>query len=120
MNETPKEARALLTAALRSGEYTQGSGKLRSVDDKFCCLGVACELYIKAGHELEAVKGNYGWNYGDEMGVLPATVQQWLGFKTKHGDFETAKRLTNLNDSGTTFPVIADIIDSEPEGLCHD
>ena len=30
--------------ALRSGEYSQCDGKLRSADG-FCCLGVLCDLY---------------------------------------------------------------------------
>lgn len=30
--------------ALRSGKYTQGEGQLRSLDDKFCCLGVLCDI----------------------------------------------------------------------------
>lgn len=32
--------------ALRSGEYKQGKDALRD-NDKFCCLGVACEVYKK-------------------------------------------------------------------------
>ena len=31
-------------AALRSGEYKQGTGRLRRVNDTFCCLGVLCDL----------------------------------------------------------------------------
>ena len=37
--------------ALRSGEYKQTRGALRGDDEgnepKFCCLGVACDLYAK-------------------------------------------------------------------------
>jgi hypothetical protein len=29
---------------LRSGEYQQGSTVLRTIDDKFCCLGVLCDI----------------------------------------------------------------------------
>jgi hypothetical protein len=31
-------------AALRSGEYRQGEGVLRTPTDKHCCLGVLCDL----------------------------------------------------------------------------
>jgi hypothetical protein len=31
-------------AALKSGQYLQGIGKLRSVYDKYCCLGVLCDV----------------------------------------------------------------------------
>ena len=30
--------------ALRSGDYKQGKGRLRDSKDRFCCLGVACDL----------------------------------------------------------------------------
>lgn len=32
-------------AALRSGDYKQTQNRLRSSDDAFCCLGVACDTY---------------------------------------------------------------------------
>jgi hypothetical protein len=31
-------------AALRSGDYKQGTGVLRRNDDTFCCLGVLCDI----------------------------------------------------------------------------
>lgn len=42
------EPRKLWVEALRSGEYEQTNGALR-YEDKFCCLGVACDLYRKHG-----------------------------------------------------------------------
>lgn len=30
--------------ALRSGEYAQGVGRLRTNKDEFCCLGVLCDI----------------------------------------------------------------------------
>ena len=33
--------------ALRSGGYAQGIGSLK-FDGKFCCLGVACDLFMKS------------------------------------------------------------------------
>lgn len=35
--------------ALRSGDYQQGRSVLRSHDDKFCCLGVLCDIASKDG-----------------------------------------------------------------------
>lgn len=34
-------------AALKSGKYIQGKGYLRSGDNKYCCLGVACDISKK-------------------------------------------------------------------------
>lgn len=38
------EVRAKWTAALRSGEYEQGTGTLRDANDRYCCLGVLCDV----------------------------------------------------------------------------
>ena len=61
--------------ALKSGEYTQGVGQLRK-DDKYCCLGVYCDLQAKKG--LGEWRGNYFWHSkggytgtGGENVVLP-------------------------------------------------
>ena len=46
--------------ALRSGKYEQGRGFLR-VGDKFCCLGVLCDLYmVENGGKWEATFNGQG------------------------------------------------------------
>lgn len=132
INENAK----LLVAALRSGEYKQTWGRLCIVrnDDPyrdtrpvgFCCLGVACEVAIKAG--LPVVKTaatDFGLfrtaAYDDTLSVLPPSVQKWLGFASEGGEhYGPAGRqsLAFLNDyKHLTFAQIADIIESEPKGL---
>ena len=91
--------------ALRSGDYKQTISTLR-YEDKFCCLGVACDVYIKnAGmgkwltrdnwdthHKREDVSENYGADApypglhrfeGDNGShwdtQLPNEVDEWLG-----------------------------------------
>lgn len=39
-----REHRRDWVKALRSGQYKQGRGYLRSYRDQYCCLGVACDL----------------------------------------------------------------------------
>lgn len=104
--------------ALRSGEYQQAKGHL-SKDGGYCCLGVACDIY-------KAVTP--GFTYEVSKIHLPAQVKEWLGLAFHNGNFNTnngsdpRKILTNLNDgmasiAGLTFAEIADVIESEPEGL---
>jgi hypothetical protein len=93
--------------ALRSGKYAQGWYQLKRDDDRFCCLGVACELAMKAG----VIK-----RYEPSNGALPRSVRLWLGLKHENGDYGTAS-LANDNDHGKSFGDIADIIESEPDGL---
>lgn len=35
--------------ALRSGSYAQGAGRLKNYENKFCCLGVLCDILPNEG-----------------------------------------------------------------------
>ena len=131
-----------LSAALRSGEYEQGTGLLGRLNDDgtkaFCCLGVACELAVKAGKVLPPVLGperdddderhHRAYQYGDagHTGLLPPEVQRYFGFHADDGGWynngmikETlevngGRQVTALaaaNDGGVTFTRIAEFID---------
>lgn len=137
---TPEEFRARRdrwTAKLRSGEITQGKGKLRQAGgddtpDAYCCLGVACELYREeVGGEWTDVARDLDlyFNPGDgsrpRWGDLPRGVSEWLGFDEGYcyapdprvvaeWDGSTGPRqLSVLNDGGFTFAQIADLIDTQ-------
>ena len=116
MNENAKK----WVAALRSGEFTQGTGWLEK-DGKNCCLGVACRLYQKEIGDLEISTqecpnaDNY-IKFDGLGGQLPAKVQQWLGLNTADGYYD-GSNLISENDFGNTFDGIANIIESEPAGL---
>lgn len=106
-----KEVKAKWVAALRSGEYQQAKGMLRT-DVGFCCLGVLCDLYSK----------DYGgsWKlymFQGEMEVLPPTVQKWAGLDKPNPDVDT-RSLSRHNDGGgaddltpKSFEEIAALID---------
>jgi hypothetical protein len=58
------EIKARWVAALRSGEYQQTTGNLRT-ENGFCCLGVLCDLHSKATG-IEWAVDTYGdYFYGD-------------------------------------------------------
>ena len=106
--------------ALRSGKYEQGIGFLED-NNKFCCLGVACRLALSDGIGTRTENEDGDVRYGNESGVLPESVKRWLGLATVAGDFYReeggSNDLTYLNDAGRSFSEIADLIESEPEGL---
>ena len=105
--------------ALRSGKYKQGRECL-CVDGKFCCLGVVCELAIKAGVRVKKSETQEdGVRYDEQACVLPTKVMEWVGLKDDEGRFGDGM-LTSLNDSGKSFKQIARIIESKPEGLFVD
>ena len=84
-----QEVKAKWVAALRGGQYQQGPGYLRR-NDKFCCLGVLCDLFAKEEHgdweesDEELLKGLFfRFNAragGGSMFGLPGAVQEWAGF----------------------------------------
>lgn len=114
MNQNSK----LWVEALRSGEYRQCQNLL-SDGTGFCCLGVLCEVAIASGVEVEKIDAAGGIAYGGEVEALPRAVQDWAGLLHSAGNFgEGDRQLTVWNDRlGKTFLEIADIIESEPEGL---
>lgn len=115
-------------AALKEykGVYKQGTGELHGKGegrkkDIFCCLGVLCDLAVKAKVvEVKYVPDNNNYEYDTDSGLLPFVVRKWAGLGTSDGTFSTKdgkEELANLNDSGTSFKKIAKIIESKPEGL---
>lgn len=114
------EVKALWTAALRSGEYKQGAGKLRNREDEFCCLGVLCDLQSKSGQPVAEWKEDayiQSVTFGDESGVPPRAVVEWAaeGYIGQDRSFNInyGTNLTSMNDSGVPFAEIAALIDEK-------
>ena len=135
--------------ALRSGEYKQTKSYLRTKKG-FCCLGVACDLYAKETGEGEWNDGSDGTNIAGssywyafissknkrkETAGLPVYVMEWLGIRDQLGDYSKKvdvhfsspvkemieySSLGGMNDTGSSFAEIADVIESEPGGLFHE
>ena len=59
------EVKGQWTTALRSGEYEQGNGVLRTIDNTYCCLGVLCELAVKANVIPVPVISGESYCYGE-------------------------------------------------------
>lgn len=123
-----QENRAKWVAALRSGDYDQGAGCLKDPrQQRYCCLGVLCNVYEKETKQW-LPKTERGYYDGDEDTLAPfPEVKEWVGLKGDHGSFATTKgvpatMLTTLNDTYEEwdFNKIADLIESEPEGLFKD
>lgn len=78
-------------AALESGEFKKGSGELyNSLDDAYCCLGVANKIF-------------------DLKSELDGFIRKFLG-DCYFIDAEIQHRLGNVNDNSNTFgPVIQEI-----------
>lgn len=107
-------------SALRSGEFEQTKGVLEA-DGKFCCLGVACQVAIRAGVAIDVVPEPAGSVYYDGSDLsLPQSVIDWLGY-TRPEPRLGGETLTYLNDHrDKTFNEIADHIekhmDEDPSG----
>ncbi len=117
------EIKQLWVAALRSGEYKQAQGNLRTQDNKFCCLGVLCNLHAQAHPNIAKHQIHKG-SYMGSSGIPPDAVLKWAGLPTvcsmvaipankttiRFNRIEP-KTLGGANDSGATFEQIADLIE---------
>ena len=134
--------------ALRSGKYKQGRNSLHIIesgDSRFCCLGVACDLFSKTHPEVsrwEPVSNGlnncgvhrFVVNTERSNALLPPQVCEWLGLtQIVKGDTlqytidnanvtylqdPLTKNLVLLNDEGLcTFDEIADVIEAYQKEL---
>lgn len=108
------EVKAEWVKALRSGEYKQGKNALRNDKDEHCCLGVLCELAVKAGAIPPAVLDGDRYKYaGREATFLPSSVEQWAGIVDQvYRDMDAISDLIEYNDGGKDFAYIADVIEA--------
>lgn len=100
---------------LENGSYEQGVGLLRQ-NDEFCCLGVLCDMAVKAGIIPPANKVASTWFYDGEAEILPTLVREWVGLISPNGNFG-GSCLSEMNDNEKTFAEIAEFIKTEPDGL---
>ena len=108
-----EEVKGKWLAALRSGEYRQGEGQLRSEDGGYCCLGVLCDVIDPEGWGRDDGE----WEWENHLSMLTAEICELMGL-TDDGYFSTAVEgrhsLVALNDSGEySFGRIADIIEEK-------
>lgn len=113
-----RKVKKLWLEALRSGEYRQTYGRLRTrCGNSFCCLGVLCDLHRKEHKDM-------AWKYTayiDTETALPNAVMKWAGLKQQDPKINGGKdlhgvvidTLSRLNDLGRPFSKIADIIQSQ-------
>ncbi len=125
--------------ALRSGKYAQCTGKLRKradlegAPDRFCCLGVLCDVVKEAGGP--AMDWNFPryydgsalgyYRYGDHADFPPQEVWVWAEMKTANpslpaisaAPWGSEATLAGLNDHGASFAEIADAIEQHAADL---
>lgn len=111
-----KKIKKLWVEALRSGEYKQGKYKLRSIDDKFCVLGVLCNLHAQKHPEI-AAQENKKHKYMGHDADLPSAVADWAGLGDVGGGKVTIgkrkRELWYFNDNGVSFAKLADAIEKQ-------
>lgn len=92
--------------ALESGKYKQAWQKLRD-GNRFCCLGVACDLSGIGGWDKE--KGSFLYTTGSESNdmFLPPEVQEWLGVRSGDPWLGDAQASVGNDLKGWSFEDIA-------------
>jgi hypothetical protein len=105
-----------LIAALKSGEYKKGIGALNH-NDKYCCQGVGCELFIKDTSQdyynpitksLGEIPDQRLWEYNGRTGKWPEEVREYFGLSAYQSD-----QLVKLNDNSQTFEPVITYLEQE-------
>lgn len=116
--EQMKANRKLWVEALRSGKYKQTKEVMKTSDGGMCCLGVLADI-AGCGWSQVAKKEDgtviFTADENDDYDAPPSAMG-FVGLRTSEGRFGRAT-LAGKNDAGHSFNEIADIIESEPEGL---
>jgi hypothetical protein len=96
-----QELKAKWVEALRSGEYRQTTGHLKT-ENGYCCLGVLADIVDSSAWHRR--NGQWYWNTGECL--LPYSTQDYLNI----GD--ATDTLMDMNDSqDKSFDEIADYIE---------
>lgn len=106
-------------AALRSGKYSQARGRLRR-GDKFCCMGVLCDVERPNNWMVDSWYSSTGDNYISvpPTDLLSTAVPGWEGPDTVNlgngqKSISLAAFLVSQNDGeDATFEEIADLLES--------
>lgn len=110
------EIRDIWKAALTSGEYVQGIGALRTEENRFCCLGVLCDIYIKTTDKARwSGKVNHDYTFMDDngsrsSGFLTQDVRKWAGLANVTPEVD-GRYLHAMNDVRVPFAKIAEALD---------
>ena len=108
MSKLNRELMEKWVAALRSGEYKQHRGALRSHEDDdvgFCCLGVLRN--IEPG--IERLKAEF--TDDDEELLDENSLWKFLGVREQDGFFQT--QYSEWNDIGVPFSEIANRLETQ-------
>jgi hypothetical protein len=113
---TPTQRRrvARFVEALRSGKYKQGRDRLRT-GDKFCCLGVACDLAkrsLKLNWEFSGW-ADEGQLFDSAKTSLPESVRRYYGFEDTDPILSADESAAILNDSGKRFKTLARLFEKK-------
>lgn len=94
--------------ALRSEDFRQARSRLKR-GDRFCCLGVLCEISNAGEWETVEIYGDRGLSYRCEDENDAYLLPKCINLKSKIDS--PMSKLTTMNDSGQTFRQIADWIE---------
>jgi hypothetical protein len=111
------QVKKMWVEALRSRKYVQGHGMLRDAKNRFCCLGVLCDLLDPQG--WDGGTPSQVWNHHGSVGLPGKDVMRKAGFLLDAADpfrmpqvriENTFTSLDSHNDGGIQFTHEQDIV----------
>ena len=117
MQKMNPEVKKKWVAALRSGDYKQGQGRLKSSENEYCCLGVLCDIYkneVGGKWQEEFSRSTFIDIDGAKSQCVPSpAIRNWAGIDTASPQIEDYTTAIMANDSYEyDFNTIANLIEA--------
>ena len=101
--------------------YNQTTGKLKSVDGSYCCLGVLCDIYHnetglgkwEKTYDISDIQLTYNVDVFDCGGLLPTSVMMWADLNGRDPKLKNGRFISYTNDRGATFNEISNLIETD-------
>lgn len=102
------EVKTMFIKALRSGEFKQAKGQLRTNKDGFCCLGLLCNLHAETHPNSQYNRSNPEV-YGGKRDKPPKQVLGWAGLN----EYDVEDLIMMNDEEEKSFKQIANFVEGK-------
>ena len=112
-----REVKDYWLAALKAGTHKRGTKLLRTLEDKYCFMGLLADLSVTYAGVVRT-QDKVSYMYDGYRECLPTKTIEWAGMKNPHGfSAQLGTSLVALNDKGTTWEEISIVLEKYWENL---
>lgn len=112
-----KDVKDYWLAAIKAGTHKRGTKILRTLEDRYCFLGVLADLSVRYAGVVQT-QDEISYLYDGYRECLPPKTVEWAKLKNPHAfSAQIGKSFTNLNDNGIPWEDLTQILEKHWENL---